>query len=184
MPGCADRPSQQAKEGNVPGASHEIRELIERAKAGGDWYLAPDEIAEDAFVVDGRVRTLRRGFLDRLRGVVRAARVSGMRRSSSTSARTRASARHRVRHGTAGRPGLAPTSCSPGPPPRTLSSAPPRSRAARPSARGCRAVTGGVGGPGPDDHAAADAARRDPDGGRVKGPTTRMPGRSSPSPTS
>ena len=35
----------------MPGASHEIRELIERAKAGGDWYLAPDEIADDAFVV-------------------------------------------------------------------------------------------------------------------------------------
>ena len=35
----------------MSGASHEIRELIERAKAGGDWYLAPDDITEDAFVV-------------------------------------------------------------------------------------------------------------------------------------
>jgi hypothetical protein len=51
MPRCPEWPSQEAKEGNVPGASHEIRELIERAKAGGDWYLAPDEITEDTFVV-------------------------------------------------------------------------------------------------------------------------------------
>jgi hypothetical protein len=35
----------------MPGASPEIRELIERARAGGDWYRAPDEIAEDAFHV-------------------------------------------------------------------------------------------------------------------------------------